>query len=89
MIGGMAGLSKRLKYTNKAQAGGIEGRIYIQANIDENGGVSCAVISTGLPAGLNESALEAVAATRFKPAEYEGMPIAMRIAFPVTFRFRR
>jgi len=86
LIGGLQGLASRLSYTPEALRAGIEGRIYVEAVVDEKGEVACAEIDTGLPGGLNERALAAMVASRFKPASFQGRPLAVKISLPITFR---
>ena len=57
-------------YPEIAQEAGIEGVIVVQAFIDEKGRVKETLILKGVPnTGLDEAAMEAIKATRFRPAK--------------------
>jgi len=79
---------ERLTYTPEALEAGTEGYVYVDAVIDENGEVTCAMIGAGLPHGLNEQALAAILETEFEPGRYQDEPVKMMLTLPLTFRFR-
>lgn len=77
----------RPKYPKLALEAGIFGRVIIQTFVDENGRVKETSILQGIPkTGLDESAIEAIRGTRFKPAQYKGDPVGVWISIPVNFR---
>jgi len=57
-IGGLAGIQKKIKYSQLAIRAGIEGKIYVLAFINKKGIVSKAKIIKGLGYGLDENALQ-------------------------------
>lgn len=72
--------------TEMARKAGISGTVRVEAVIDEQGNVVDARIIEGLPMGLDEKALEAVRAWKFKPATAGGKPLKVNYTVTVTFR---
>ena len=64
---------------------GLEGKVIIEAVIDENGNVIDAKVFKRLGGGLDEESLHAVQTTRFSPGLQRGKPIRVRINIPVKF----
>ncbi len=87
-IGGLVGIQKRIQYTQIAIRAGIEGKIYVLAFVNTKGIVTKARIIKGLGAGLDESALKAVKATRFKPGKQRGKPVNVQVSIPIVFSLR-
>ncbi|RMF09429.1 MAG: energy transducer TonB [Candidatus Neomarinimicrobiota bacterium] len=74
------------KYPEIAQEAGIEGTVVVQAFIDEKGRVTETIVLKGIPnTGLDEAAVEAVRATRFKPARQRERPVGVWISIPIHF----
>lgn len=87
-IGGLRGIQKRIKYTQAAINSGIEGKIYVLAFINKNGIVTNAKIIKGIDKGLDESALQAVKATKFNPGKQRGKPVNVQVSIPVIFSLK-
>ncbi len=87
-IGGLAGIQKRIKYTQIAIRAGIEGKIYVLAFVNKKGIVTKARIIKGLGAGLDENALKAVRATKFNPGKQRGKPVNVQVSIPIVFSLR-
>ena len=79
----------RPKYPEIAQEAGIEGVVVVQAFIDEKGRVKETIILKGVPnTGLDEAAMEAIRATRFRPAKQRERSVGVWISIPVNFRLK-
>jgi protein TonB len=87
-IGGLAAIQQKVTYTEIAKRIGLEGKVIIEAVIDENGNVIDAKVLKGLGGGLDEESLHAVQTTRFSPGLQRGKPIRVRINIPVKFVLR-
>ncbi len=89
-IGGFAAIQENVRYPEKAKEAGVEGKVYVIAVIDTNGRVEKAWVedcfAPGL--GLEQAAVAAVRATRFKPAKYRGKPAPAQIGIPVIFKVK-
>lgn len=84
-IGGLVAIQSKVKYTEIAKRSGIEGKVIIEAVIDETGKVIDAKVLKGLGGGLNESALSAVRETEFSPGLQRGKPVRVRMRIPIKF----
>jgi len=84
-IGGLAAIQQKVTYTEIAKRIGLEGKVIIEAVIDENGNVIDAKVLKRLGGGLDEESLHAVQTTRFSPGLQRGKPIRVRINIPVKF----
>ena len=79
----------RPRYPEIAQEAGIEGVVVVQAFIDEKGRVKETLILKGVPnTGLDEAAMEAIRATRFRPAKQRERSVGVWISIPVNFRLK-
>jgi protein TonB len=84
-VGGFAAIQNKVKYTEIAKRIGLEGTVYIEATIDENGNIIDLKTIKKIGGGLDEEALNAVAGTKFKPGFQRGKPIKVRITIPIKF----
>ncbi len=76
-------------YPDIAQEAGIEGQVLVQCFIDEKGKVKETIVVKGIPnTGLNESAVEALRKTRFRPAKQRERPVGVWITIPINFRLQ-
>lgn len=87
-IGGLAQIQQKLTYTEIAKRIGLEGKVIVEAIVDENGDVTEAKVVKGLGGGLNEAALQAVQMTKFSPGLQRGKPVRVRINIPIKFVLR-
>ena len=88
LIGGIAGLQKRIKYPDMAIRMGVSGRVYLQFIVDEQGNVLNPVVTRSLGAGTDEAALEAIRTAKFKPGKQRGKPVKVQYQMYVTFQIR-
>ena len=76
-------------YPDIAQEAGIEGLVLVQCFIDEKGKVKETIVVKGIPnTGLNESAVDALRKTRFRPAKQRERPVAVWITIPINFKLQ-
>lgn len=85
-IGGIADIQKRVVYPKIASLSGVEGRVIINAYVSETGNVTRTEVVKGIGAGCDESAVEAVLNTKFKPGKQRGNPVNVRITIPILFK---
>jgi TonB family protein len=78
------------EYPPEAAASAIEGSVTLAITIGEDGGVQQAVVvDAGPHPGFAAAALHAVQQFRFRPAEIDGKPAAVEIAYRYDFVLRR
>lgn len=86
LIGGIQGLQARIQYPEMARRAGIEGRVFVQFVVDEQGRPSNITVVRGIGGGCDEAAVAAVRASQFTPGRQRGRPVKVRMSLPVTFR---
>lgn len=64
-------------YTTAAENSGVEGIVVIRCVFASNGQVMNIHVTSGLPDGLTERAIEAAKQIKFKPAIKDGHPVSM------------
>jgi protein TonB len=88
LIGGLEDLQKRIKYPEIAKKAGVEGTVFLQFVVDENGNVMDPAVVKGIGAGCDEEALRAIRTAKFKPGKQRGKPVRVRFSLPVRFRLK-
>lgn len=86
MIGGIAELSKSVKYPAIARQAGIEGMVVVKVVVTPDGTAESPEILKSPSDVLNSAAIEAVLKQRFKPGRQRGRAVACYMAIPVRFR---
>jgi TonB family protein len=76
------------EYTPEAKKKKIEGQVTLAIVIDKNGDVVDAKVVKGLGYGLDENAIAAVKVWKYKPAEKNGEPIAVKMEVTLDFYMR-
>lgn len=85
-IGGIAAIQKRVVYPKIASLSGVEGKVIINAYVNETGNVTKAEVVKGIGAGCDEAAIDAVINTKFKPGMQRGKPVNVKITIPIIFK---
>lgn len=88
LIGGLAELQKQIKYPEMARRAGIEGRVYVQFIVNEQGNVENAQVIRGIGGGADEEALRVVKQAKFKPGMQRGRPVRVQYSLPIFFRLQ-
>jgi RNA polymerase sigma factor (sigma-70 family) len=86
LIGGINGLQSKIKYPELAIRQGVEGKVLVQAIVDENGKVISANTIKGIGAGCDEAALDAVLKSNFKPGKQRGKNVKVQFTIPIVFK---
>jgi protein TonB len=74
-------------YTQAARQRGVEGTVVLDIVIAADGSVSDVVVTKGIDADLDASAVNTVRKWRFEPATKAGKPVAFRTEIEISFRF--
>ncbi len=88
LIGGMKALQSEVSYPEFAKKAGIEGRVFVQFVVDENGNVQNPRVTRGVHKLLDQEAIRAVKQMKFKPGKQRGQAVKVQMSLPVTFRLR-
>lgn len=79
-------MQQNLRYPALARENGIEGRVYVQFVVNEDGTVGNAVIKRGIGGGCNEEAIRVVMnMPKWKPGMQNGRPVKVYYTLPITF----
>ncbi|NBC05092.1 MAG: TonB family protein, partial [Bacteroidetes bacterium] len=89
LIGGLASIQKNITYPEMARRAGIEGRVYVQFIVNEQGEVERPKVIRGIGGGADEEALRAVKQAKFKPGIQRGQPVRVQYSLPVVFRLQK
>jgi TonB family protein len=73
------------EFTQEARTANFQGSVSIQLIVDSQGNPQNVRVVRHLGMGLDEKAIEAVRQYRFKPAMYEGHPVAVQLVVDVDF----
>ena len=88
LIGGLAGLQKRIVYPDFALKARIEGRVILEFVIDREGRVTDIRVLKGIGGGCNEEAVRALSEARFTPGRQRGRAVPVQMSLPITFRLK-
>lgn len=84
--GGMQAIQNEIQYPELAKKAGIEGRVFIQFIVDENGNVQNPHITRGAHKLLDQEALRVVRGMEFEPGQQRGEAVKVQMALPITFK---
>ncbi len=73
------------EFSDQARQSNFQGSVALQLIVDANGNPQNIHITRHLGMGLDEKAIEAVQQYKFKPATYQGHPVAVQIIVNVDF----
>lgn len=83
-------LSKKIKYPNQARRMGIEGKVFVEFIIDENGQLTEVHTIKGIGAGCDEEAERVLKnAQKWSPGKQRGVPVKVKMVLPIEFRLGR
>ena len=85
-IGGLGALASQIKIPDTAWAAGVEGKVFLDIVVDEQGDVADARVLRGLGAGLDEEALRVVRQAKFTPGRQDGVAVNVRMTLPILFK---
>ncbi len=88
LIGGLAELQSRIEYPEQARRAGIEGRVYVQFIVNEEGQVEDPEVIRGIGGGCDEEAIRAVKQAEFRPGMQRGRPVRVQYSLPIVFRLQ-
>jgi len=85
LIGGLESIMKEVRYPEMARRAGIEGRVFVQFVVNEEGNVEDAEVVRGIGGGADEEALRVVRQAKFKPGVQRGKPVRVKYSLPIMF----
>jgi protein TonB len=88
LLNGMKDIQERINYPEMAKKANIQGRVYLQFIVNENGDVEDPVVLRGIGGGCDEEAIRVLRETKFSPGMQRGRPVRVRYALPIIFMLR-
>jgi protein TonB len=86
LIGGLKTLQSKIKYPEIARRVGVEGKVIVQALVDESGNVISVSTLKGIGSGCDEVAMEAVKNSKFVPGKQRGKNVKVQVNIPIVFK---
>ena len=83
--GGLKALQKKIRYPLQAKSLGVQGVVYVQFIVNEEGKVENPIIIKKLGAGCDEEALRVLKKVKFTPGYDKGKAVKVRFTLPVRF----
>ena len=85
LIGGLGSVQKHVVYPPSLIRAGIEGRVFVQFVVDEEGIPRDFVVVRSLHYLLEQPAIDALMEARFIPGKRDGVAVPVKMSLPVTF----
>jgi len=85
-VGGIGAIIKTISYPEMAKRSNIQGKVYVQAHINENGVAEEVNLVRGIGAGCDEVALEAVKNAKYTPGKNKGQNVKVKLTMAITFK---
>jgi len=73
------------EFSEQARSASLQGTVSLQLIVDAEGNPQNIRVTRHLGMGLDEKAMEAVRQYRFRPAMYQGHPVAVQIVVDIDF----
>lgn len=86
LIGGLKGIQGQIKYPEIAKRVGVEGKVIVQAIVDETGKVISVSTIKGIGSGCDEVAMDAVRNSKFTPGKQRGKNVKVQVTIPIVFK---
>ena len=86
--GGVQALQEEVEYPSFAKKAGIEGRVFVQFVVNEEGNVNNPKVTRGVHKLLNKEAVRAVKTLKCEPGQQRGNPVKVQMSLPVTFKLQ-
>lgn len=84
-VGGLKALYQHIEFPQVAKKAGVNGKVFLQAFINEKGEVDYVKIIKGIGSGCDEAAIDGVKACKFEPAATKGVNVKARLSMVINF----
>jgi len=83
---GIYSIAENVKYPKTAKEAGVEGKVFVQAIIDETGKIVKTEIVRSVSKECDMAAVEAIKKTKWLPAEKDGKAVSAEVRIPIQFK---
>lgn len=87
-VGGLQTIYSKITYPEMAKKKGVQGKVYVMAYVNRDGGVDDVKVIKGLGAGCDEAAIEGVKETKFTTGKNKGVPVKVKVSLSIVFRIK-
>ena len=87
--GNIQDLYSQVVYPEEARREGIQGKVFLQFVVNEEGKVEDPTILRGIGGGCDEAALDVLRETTFTPGMISGVPVRVKIGLAVKFELNQ
>jgi len=85
-VGGLPAIYEQITYPEIAIRAGVQGKVYVLAFINEEGGVDDVKVVKGIGAGCDKATIEAIKKTKFVPGKSAGQPKKVKMSLQIQFK---
>ncbi len=83
----MAFLAKNIKYPKSGQRMGLQGRVFVQFIVDEQGNLTDIKVIKGINADFDNEAVRVLSQSpQWKPGKQRGRPVKVRMVIPIIYK---
>lgn len=84
----MSYLAKNIKYPKSGQRMGIQGRVFVQFIVDEEGNLTDIKVIKGINADFDSEAVRVLSQSpnKWKPGKQRGRPVKVRMVIPIIYK---
>lgn len=86
--GGVASIQKNLTYPKLARESGLQGTVFVQFVVTDEGAVTQPTVTKGVHPMLNEAAVDAVQSLDCTPGRQRNKPVNVQTTLPVRFQLQ-
>lgn len=86
--GGLKKLQQRINYPERARKAGIEGRVFVEFIVNQNGQVENPKVIRGIGGGCDKEAIRVIKQAEFQPGMQRGKPVRVRYTMPIVFQLK-
>jgi len=80
-------IADNLKYPEQARKMGIEGKVFVEFTVKQDGSIADVKVKEGIGAGCDMEAVRVIAdAPKWNAARNEGKPVNQKLVLPITFK---
>jgi TonB family protein len=80
-------IAREIKYPVEARRAGIEGKVYVQFIVNEDGSLSDIEVIKGIGGGCDEEAVEAIGLSdKWEAGKQRGQNVRVRMVLPISFK---
>lgn len=85
-VGGLPAIYSKISYPEVAKRAGVQGKVYVLAFINEEGGVDDVKVVKGIGAGCDEATIAAVKESKFTPGKSAGKFAKVKMSLQIQFK---